>query len=160
MKKIIISLGLVATMFATQAQTGTGNFTTNQRMGLSTDSIINTGTKLQGVIVNNSNQAMSVQVDITRLSGTISIVAVGANCVLQGSDNGVNYLTISTDTFKLANTASVQSHIWDFPLEPSQTINPTRTTQPPYYPKGYIAVLCTGKGTTSFRVNSWITGRK
>jgi hypothetical protein len=104
--------------------------------------IINTSTPTMTTTVLEGRSVVSIQVSITKWSGTIA-----GKAELQGSLNGVDYVRIAADTLKLNNNGaagSVQTYIW--------TVTPGK-----YYS---YRVKCTGVGTMNARCRSWLLKRK
>jgi len=156
MKNIVFILLFISSSLFAQS----GIIRSGEVLGSATaDSIVTTGTKRQASrFLNGSYAEMSLQTTITKLSGTITTTAIGANCILQGSNDNSNWITLTTDTFTLTDVTT-QSKVWLLP-QPVSVALPTTAILPTFYPLGYISVFCTGKGTAHIRLNSTVVYRQ
>jgi len=141
MKKFIFLLAFVALAFSANAQVVAMKATT----GNTSDTVTNTGTEVLSAQVNGYNKVVTVQVLITRLSGTLA-----GNVVLQGSLDGTTYTTLTqvaqpsnNDTVTLTNVAATSCI---YVIEPSKYL--------------YYRVSVTGSGTMTARISAKIMGRK
>lgn len=97
MKKfLVISLVLITS----------GSFA--QAFTLSKTALTNADTATAILLIKPSVKAASVQLDVTKVSGTVAGTAT-----LQGSIDGNYYQTIGADVYTIANTTGTQHHIWD-----------------------------------------------
>lgn len=78
-----------------------------QSFTLSKTTLTNADTATAVLQIKPAVHAASVQLDVTKTSGTVAGTAI-----LQGSIDGAYYQTIGSDTFTFANVAA-QHHIWD-----------------------------------------------
>lgn len=112
------------------------------KTALSDSAIINTGTPVVSTTVLESRAVVSVQVVVTKNSGTVA-----GKCECMGSLDGTNYVRIkgaaSPDTVVLTNVTS-QNYIW--------TVTPSK----------YLSyrIRCTGVGTMNARMSGILLRRK
>lgn len=78
-----------------------------QPFTLSKTALTNADTATAILQIKAGVRAASVQLDVTKVSGTVA-----GTCVLKGSIDGTYYQTIGSDTYTIANVAA-QHHIWD-----------------------------------------------
>lgn len=101
------------------------------------DTIVNTGTSSKVIQVTTGPSGLAVQVVLTKISGT------GAGTtVIQGSNDGVNYVTIGS-AFTITNVAT-QSTVFYVTAPVPQ----------------YLKVLSTGSGTESVQQVVWYRSPK
>jgi hypothetical protein len=140
MKKLLFVIAIVFVSLTSKAQ----KFT----MTASGDTVTNTATKACSLKVVNSYKQVIVQAVITKISGT-----VGGTLTLQGSVDGVNFVTVDSalfvadgqalPTYTATNTAGAQSKIWIM-----------STTPYLFYKLSY-----TGTGTMSATLKGYILAR-
>ena len=125
MKKfIVIMTALLMFSFASQAQTLTWS-----GYGNTLDTVTNAGSRsATAVTVSAPAKAFSMQVAVTKISGT-----VGGTVKWQGSNNGTDWYTISTDTMTDA------SAVYAYSIATAAPFN-------------YYRALVTGTGTMSASV--------
>ena len=138
MKKLIFLLAIAFGLLSSvniQAQT------TVYTMTHSGDTVTNTGTKTVDIEVKNFYESVSVQLKITKISGTVA-----GTVTLQGSVDGSNYVTVdsgatitSAETFTATNVTT-QTNIFIISGSPYR-----------YYRMSY-----TGSGTMAARVYGYI----
>jgi hypothetical protein len=128
MKKLLLLSVFALTVFAAQAQKGSG-VVLPLAVG---DTIKNTGTVSKFITLSGGYDGTSVQVVLSKISGT------GAGTVqLQGSVDGVNYVNLGSAFTITDVTTQTQIFYVGNPL--------------PYK----IKVLCTGSGTEAVQVRVW-----
>lgn len=108
-----------------------------------TDTTTNTGTSYVGVTVNNYYKELSVHCVVTKISGTVA-----GTVTLQGSNDGTNYVTVST-SYSDAQTLSCTN----------QTTNSKlfTITGSPYK---YYRLSYTGSGTMAATVRGYLVPNK
>ena len=113
-----------------------------------TDTVVNAGVKNQVAAISVVNNAVSIQVDVLKISGT-----TGGFVRVYGSNTGVGYDRISTikpdgstgiDSLAVGNVSTLQTKIF-------------RIAVPIY---SYYRVTYTGTGTMSAKLNSLAVYRK
>ena len=141
MKKLIFLFALVAFAFTANAQVVVMKATT----GNSSDTVTNTATETLSAQLNGSFDVVTVQLTVTKISGT-----VGGTAILQASLDGTTWTTLNTaaipqnnDTITLTNV-STNSCFWV--IEPSKYL--------------YYRVSVTGTGTMAARVAAKLLSRK
>lgn len=140
MRKLLILLGLIAMSFSANAQVVAMKATT----GNTSDTVTNTGTEVLSTQVNGYNEVVTVQLTVTKISGTVAGTAI-----LQGSLDGTTWTTLNhasttgNDTITLTNVTT-NSAIWV--VEPSKYL--------------YYRVSVTGSGTMVARISAKIMARK
>jgi hypothetical protein len=98
MKKFILILTMLLAVTVSYGQFNT----MVSSFGLPTDTVTNTGTAFVSARTNTSSDAaVGVAATVTKISGTVT-----GTVILQGSLDGTNYYTISTDTLMLTDVAS------------------------------------------------------
>lgn len=90
MKKIIGIIAIICLSFTAKAQVTT---LTWSGYGNTLDTVTNTGTKYASFSSLNASRALSIVVKVTKISGT-----VGGTISWQGSNDGTNYVTITTSS--------------------------------------------------------------
>lgn len=147
MKKL---LGFILLVFAFCATPTTANAQLTAvamtRGSLSDSAIINTGTPSVTTRVLESREVVSVQVVVTKNSGTVA-----GRCECLGSLDGTNFVRIrgagptsTLDTLLLTNVSTVQSFVW--------TISPSKYLD--------YRVRCIGVGTMNARIQGYLLRRK
>jgi hypothetical protein len=141
MKKLIFLFALVAFAFTANAQVVVMKATT----GNSSDTVTNTATETLSAQLNGSFDVVTVQLTVTKISGT-----VGGTAILQASLDGTTWTTLNTaaipqnnDTITLTNVTT-NSCFWV--IEPSKYL--------------YYRVSVTGTGTMAARVAAKLLSRK
>lgn len=132
--KALLALLLIVVSYAANAQTvmfSDGN-------SLATDTITNTATETFTRQIPHKRASLSVQVVITKISGTVDGTAK-----LQGSIDGINFSDISSDTLDLTNVAT-QGKVWTFDHSPVL----------------YYRVSITGSGTMAASAKAWVLARQ
>jgi len=105
-----------------------------------TDTVTNTGVKLQKINTKSASVGALVQVNILKLTGTSAGVVR-----LFGSVDGTNFIRINkTDSLNVANVTPVQPVIFD--------VSPNK------YP--FYQVQVTGSGTSTYTVKSFLGVKK
>ncbi len=92
MKKLIFALMIIGFAFTSKAQNPAVTLSWSGH-GNALDTVTNTGTKYASVQVTKTPKAFSIVVKVTKISGT-----VGGTISWQGSNNGTDYVTISTSS--------------------------------------------------------------
>lgn len=139
MKKLIFLFLTLAAVISTEPARAQLTAVAMTKGSLADSAIINTGTPKQTTRVLESRNVVSVQVVVTKNSGTVA-----GKCECMGSLDGTNFVRIASDTLKLANVSTAQSYIWV--ISPSKYLD--------------YRVMCTGTGTMNARVQSYLLRRK
>lgn len=146
MKKILIAIlfafALVVVPVVSKAQVYDMLATT----GNATDTVNNTSTETLTKQINGSYDNVTVQVTITKISGTVAGTAI-----LQASLDGVAYKTLCygpavVDSIPARTNVNVTTNSWTWPVGESKYI--------------YYRVSITGSGTMSATVSAKIMVRK
>lgn len=103
MKKIISILFCFALISVSLAQNKVYNFAGLSGSHAIKDSVSNTGADTMKLQAQHYSKTVSIQPVITKVSGTIPVLAT---CVLQGSLDGTNYLSIPGDSVHLSDVAT------------------------------------------------------
>lgn len=103
MKKIISILFCFAMISVSLAQNNVYKFTGASGSHAIKDSVSNTGADTMKLTVQRYAKTVSIQPVVTKVSGTIPVLAT---CVLQGSLDGTNYLSIPGDSVHLSDVAT------------------------------------------------------
>lgn len=154
-KTILITLFAFVAMLC-QAQFSTPTQMTGIR-GILGDTITNTGTAYDSVLINGPYPAASVVATIKKISGTVS-----PTLLLQASADGIHWVTFGQDTDVISNSTGTVSFTWQLPGLPmkSRTVNSTvYTLNPQVLPFLYYRVFATGTGTMAAILKSWIAIR-
>lgn len=101
------------------------------------DTITNTGTEYATLQVKSSGSIISIQAVVTKLSGTVA-----GTVILQASNDGLNYVTIGSDTLTLSNVTT-NSYLFT-------------VSNHPYI---YYRLKATGSGTMSATLKGWLVRR-
>ncbi len=113
--------------------------------GNASDTVSNTGTETLTKMVNGTFTETTIQVVVTKISGTVA-----GNCILQGSIDGVNYVNLNHLGQPAANDTctntdvTTNSFIW--------TLGTSKYL--------YYRVKVTGSGTMSARITAKIMVRR
>lgn len=108
MKKKI--LFLIASLFAVVISANAQVWPGQSNSGAAKTSVTNVDTIIFSHLAADYAATVSVQLDVTQVSGTIA-----GKAYLQGSVNGVNYVTIDTTAFA---AGAVYTKIWTYTSEP------------------------------------------
>lgn len=142
MKKLITLIAGIGMVLAlsmnTQAQS-VANVLKSTPAHVATDTVINTAVKYQIATLNGYANTATFQSVITKISGTVA-----GSIALQGSLDGVNYVTIGTPV--TPTDLAVQSVVFPGALSTSNFI--------------YYRIAYTGAGTMSVKLNSYWIARK
>lgn len=142
MKNLFLSLiTVVALSAATLAPTSKATAQVSSMVSeysLTSDTITNTGTAYLYAKV-NGYYGVSIQITVTKISGTVA-----GTTVLQGSLDGTNWNTITTEDTLTHTNVSSQGYLWTF-------------VNSPYL---YYRVYSTGSGTMSALITAKIMYRK
>ncbi len=114
------------------------NFMSSVR-GFASDTVTNSATKTLSLQVRNFYKTVTIQVVATKISGT-----AGGTVTLQGSNDGTNYVTVSTD-YSDAQTMTV--------LNQTTTTKFLIVTGSPY---AYYRLSYTGTGTMAVRLRGYL----
>lgn len=134
----LLSVSLSIGLASAQSTSGTAVFKSTPAH-VPTDTVVNTAVKTQTLAISAVNNRVSVQVDLTKISGT-----AGGVVRLFASNTGVKYVRIvPTDSLTMTDVAT-KSKIFVI-------------TEPIY---SYYQVQYTGAGTMSVKLNSQAVWRK
>jgi hypothetical protein len=110
-----------------------------QATGAATDTVTNSATGYVGLQIKSSYNTVTIQAVVTKISGT-----AGGTVTLQGSNDGVNYVTVSTD-YSTAQTLSVTNVTTNTKI--------FIVTGSPY---SYYRLSHTGTGTMSTTIRGYV----
>lgn len=110
-----------------------------QAYGSTSDTIVNTATGYVGLTVNNYYKEVSIQTVITKISGTVA-----GTVTLQGSNDGTNYVTVST------SYSDAQTHTATNVATSSKLFTITGS------PYKYYRLSYTGSGTMSATIKGYL----
>lgn len=165
MKKIItlsiLSVFLMASTIASAQKVTAASPLVGGTYGNTIDTVDNTESITKYIKVENSHRAMSIQVVVTKISGTVA-----GTVRLMGSNDGTNFVDISspsiaisalrpayTDTLTCTNVTT-NTKIWDIPL------NGVKGSNVPYFPQYlYYGLNYTGSGTMSAKFRGYLVPR-
>ena len=164
MKKILsIALGLLLTLGASAQSITTASNLVGGAYGNTIDTVDNTDNITKYIKVTSAWQAMSIQVVITKISGT-----VGGTVTLVGSNDGTNFVDISqpsvaitalrpayTDTLTPTNQTT-NTKVWVIPTQGTANVS---TNIPVYAPYLYYGVKYVGTGTMSAKFRAYLVPR-
>ena len=165
MKKIFLIAAFSISMIgAAQAQiVSSASPLVGGTYGNEIDTVVNTASITKFVKVQNSNNSVSIQVVITKISGT-----VGGTVYPVASNDGVNFVNISNPSVAAAN--GVQAAYSDSLTPTNQTTNTkiwvftnkaaTNGQTATYGPYLYYGLKYTGTGTMSAKFKAYAVGRK
>lgn len=102
-----------------------------------TDTVTNAGSETATLKVVAPYKVVSIQAVVTKLSGTVA-----GTVILQASNDGVNYISVGSDTLSNANVTT-NTHFWT--VEPSKYL--------------YYRLKATGSGTMSAILKGYFIGR-
>ena len=128
MKKLLIIVLMCVAFASVKAQS-----TLKSTFDLASDTVTNTGTVTLSVLAPGSYNKSTVQIAITKISGT-----VGGTVTLQGSLDGVTYGTLDTTTYTATDVAG-QSKIW------VEDGNPVRYYRVSYAGTGTMSAIISAK---------------
>jgi hypothetical protein len=140
--------GLALIVSTATAQTSGSGIMRSTPTHVPTDTVVNTATKTQSLAISVANDVVSVQTDVTKISGT-----AGGVVTLWASNTGNNYVRIPTiktdgssglDSLSVGNVSAVQSKIF-------------RVASPSY---SFYQIRYTGTGTMSAKLNSLAIWRR
>lgn len=125
--------------------------------GLAGDTITNTGTRYDSILLASPFPSGSILTLLTKISGTVS-----PTIILQGSVDGLHWTTFGQDTSKPSNITGTYAFTWQLPGFPTKSAA-TGSTQtimtPTILPFLYYRVFATGTGTMSAIIKSYIAPR-
>jgi len=125
--------------------------------GTGGDTVTNTGVVYDTLLMSNAYAAGSVVTTIKKISGTVS-----PTVILQGSADGLHWITFGQDTDFVSNSTGTVSYTWPLPGLPMKSRTTGSTlyqVAPPVLPFLYYKVQATGTGTMSAIVKSWFAVR-
>lgn len=134
MKKIgTLLFGLLLSV-ASFAQTANSVYSMTSTFGYTTDTVTNTATKWVKTQVQSGYNTVSIQAVVTKISGTVA-----GNVILQGSNDGTNYVSIGLDTLA---TTDVTTNTHVFTVQDS--------------PYEYYRLSYTGSGTMAAKLKGYL----
>lgn len=163
MKKIILSaIFSLALVVGVNAQViNTASSLVGGTYGNTIDTVVNTATITKYIKVPTSHRSISLQVVVTKISGTVA-----GKVTLQGSNDGVNFVDISspsiaattlrpafTDTLTCTDVTT-NTKIWTIPLNGIAGTNVVPIPQYLYYGIKYV-----GSGTMSAKFRGYLVYR-
>lgn len=152
----IIALLLMLSTTACQAQQGSLQQMYGIR-GTAGDTIKNTGTAYDSLLMGNAYAAGSIVTTITKISGTVS-----PTILIQASVDGYHWVTFGQDTVVLSNATGTVSHTWQLPGLPQKSGTTGSTVYqmtPSVLPFLYYRIFATGTGTMQAIIKSWFAAR-
>lgn len=123
------------------------------------DTITNTGTVYDSIALNLSYSCATIEVQCTKISGTLGGTLKLQVCNKTGLSTVPNWTTLQ-DTATVTNTAGSKSYFFQLPGIQSKANDGIFTWPvPPFLPYYCYRILWTGTGTMSGSMKSYFVGR-